>query len=115
MGKSIALNGQSYAVAGVMPRGFRVPLLENELGTPMAMNAADQSNYHSHFLIVLARLKSGGLLITDNVLWSGKVAKPAKDRDTRSILEFNKMVYASKELFPVIVPLRDGVSVCRKA
>ena len=63
----------------------------------------------------VARLKSGGLLITDNVLWSGKVAKPAKDRDTRSILEFNKMVYASKELFPVIVPLRDGVSVCRKA
>lgn len=61
------------------------------------------------------RLKSGGLLITDNVLWSGKVVKPAKDRDTRSILQFNKEVYASKELFPVIVPLRDGVSVCRKA
>jgi predicted O-methyltransferase YrrM len=61
------------------------------------------------------RLKSGGLLITDNVLWSGKVAKPAKDANTRAILQFNKMVYASKELFPVIVPLRDGVSVCRKA
>ncbi|MFY9753210.1 MAG: O-methyltransferase [Candidatus Acidiferrales bacterium] len=61
------------------------------------------------------RLKSGGLLITDNVLWSGKVVKPAKDRDTRSILQFNKEVYASKELFPVTVPLRDGVSVCRKA
>ena len=63
----------------------------------------------------IPRLKQGGLLITDNVLWSGKVAKPPKDNSTRGILEFNRMVYASKELFPVIVPLRDGVAVCRKA
>jgi caffeoyl-CoA O-methyltransferase len=62
----------------------------------------------------LPRLKSGGLLITDNVLWSGRVTAAAKDDDTRGILEFNRMIYSSAELFSVIVPLRDGVAVCRK-
>ncbi len=61
------------------------------------------------------RLKHGGLVITDNVLWSGKVTEPPKDDDTRGSLEFNNMVYGSDELFPVIVPLRDGVAVCRKS
>jgi caffeoyl-CoA O-methyltransferase len=63
----------------------------------------------------LPRLKSGGLLITDNVLWSGRVTEPAKDDQTRGILEFNRMIYGSSELFSVIVPLRDGVAICRKS
>src|SRR5277367_4868408 len=63
----------------------------------------------------LPRLKHGGLLITDNVLWSGKVTEAPKDDQTRGVIEFNSMVYSSKELFPVIVPLRDGVAICRKA
>jgi len=54
-------------------------------------------------------------LITDNVLWSGRVTQEPKDDDTRGILEFNRTVYGSPELFPVIVPLRDGVAICRKA
>jgi caffeoyl-CoA O-methyltransferase len=63
----------------------------------------------------ISRLKDGGLVITDNVLWSGKVTEAPKDDATRGILEFNRMVYESKMLFPVIVPLRDGVAICRKA
>ncbi len=63
----------------------------------------------------LPRLKSGGLVITDNVLWSGRVTEPPKDDNARGILEFNRMVYASPDLFPVIVPLRDGVAICRKS
>jgi len=63
----------------------------------------------------LPRLKSGGLVITDNVLWSGRVTQPSTDDQTRGILEFNRMVYSSPELFPVIVPLRDGVAICRKS
>src|SRR5271156_1346904 len=63
----------------------------------------------------IPRLKHGGLLITDNVLWSGKVTEAPKDDQTRGVIEFNSMVYSSKELFPVIVPLRDGVAICRKA
>jgi caffeoyl-CoA O-methyltransferase len=62
----------------------------------------------------LPRLRRRGLLLTDNVLWYGRVARRAKTRDTRAILEFNRMIYSSRDLFPVIVPLRDGVAVCRK-
>jgi caffeoyl-CoA O-methyltransferase len=61
------------------------------------------------------RLKSGGLLITDNVLWSGRVTAKSKDVRTSSIQQFNRLVYSSDELFPAIVPLRDGVAVCRKS
>ncbi len=63
----------------------------------------------------LPRLQSGGLLITDNVLWSGRVTQPPQDDQTRGVLEFNRMIYSSPELFPVIVPLRDGVAICRKS
>ena len=64
----------------------------------------------------LPKLKRGGLLATDNTLWSGKAAREAApdDKDTRGVQEFNRLVYASKELFPVLIPLRDGVTVCRK-
>lgn len=61
------------------------------------------------------RLKSGGILVTDNVLWSGRVARPVKDKVTKTIHKFNQAIYARPELFSVIVPLRDGVAICRKS
>lgn len=74
----------------------------------------DKHQYPAALRKALPRLKRGGLLIADNSLWSGRVAHGAKDRATRGIQQFNRMIYASKQLFPVIVPLRDGVAVCRK-
>jgi predicted O-methyltransferase YrrM len=64
--------------------------------------------------LAVPRLKSGGLFIADNVLWSGKLIKPNPDAETRAILEFNRIIYESKELFTTILPIRDGVSVCVK-
>jgi caffeoyl-CoA O-methyltransferase len=61
------------------------------------------------------RLRSSGLLVTDNVLWYGRAARRARDASTRAIQQFNRLIYSSSELFPVIVPLRDGVAVCRKS
>jgi caffeoyl-CoA O-methyltransferase len=62
------------------------------------------------------RIRIGGLLITDNVLWSGRPARPAasKDADTRAIQKFNRLIYRSRNLFTTIVPLRDGFAVCQK-
>lgn len=74
----------------------------------------DKTQYPAAQKKAVPRLRHGGLLVTDNVLWSGKVTSRAKDANTRAIQEFNRAMYASKELFPVIVPLRDGVAVCRK-
>jgi caffeoyl-CoA O-methyltransferase len=77
-------------------------------------NDIDKVDYPRVVRLALPRLKSGGLFITDNVLWSGKVSQPNPDAQTKAILEFNKMIYESKDLFTTILPIRDGVSVCVK-
>jgi caffeoyl-CoA O-methyltransferase len=74
----------------------------------------DKEQYPDALHKAVPRLRTGGLLITDNTLWYGRAARPAKDARTRAIQQFNKLIYSSRELFPVIVPLRDGVAVCRK-
>ena len=77
-------------------------------------NDVDKIDYPRVFRLALPRLKSGGLFITDNVLWSGRVGKPNPDSQTKAILEFNKLIYESKDLFTCIPPIRDGVAVCVK-
>jgi caffeoyl-CoA O-methyltransferase len=77
-------------------------------------NDVDKVDYPRVFRLALPRLKSGGLFITDNVLWSGKLRKPNPDEETRAILEFNRLICESKDLFTTILPIRDGVSVCIK-
>lgn len=75
---------------------------------------ADKQQYPAALRKALPRLRSGGLLLADNTLWSGRVVQPAKDAATRGIQRFNRSIYSSQRLFPVIIPLRDGVAVCRK-
>jgi len=77
-------------------------------------NDVDKIDYPRAFRLALPRLKSGGLFIADNALWSGRVSKPNPDAQTKAILEFNKLVYESKDLFTTILPIRDGVAVCVK-
>jgi len=77
-------------------------------------NDIDKTDYPRVFRMALPHLKSGGLFLTDNVLWSGKVAKPNPDAETSAILELNRLMYASSEVYTTILPLRDGVSVCVK-
>jgi predicted O-methyltransferase YrrM len=62
----------------------------------------------------MPRLRRGGLLLADNTLWSGRVAREAADSATRGIQRFNRLIYSSRQLFPVIIPLRDGIAICRK-
>jgi predicted O-methyltransferase YrrM len=79
-------------------------------------NDIDKHQYPDALRTALPKLRRGGLLVTDNTLWSGKAARPAAadDKNTLGIQEFNRLVYASKDLYPVLIPLRDGVTVCRK-
>jgi caffeoyl-CoA O-methyltransferase len=107
--------------AGVSERvqtliGDAVELIDSVAGQfDLIFIDVDKHQYPDALRKALPRLRSKGLLLTDNVLWSGRVARRAKDARTRGIQEFNRMVYSSNELFSVIVPLRDGVAVCRKA
>ena len=82
----------------------------------LIFNDVDKHQYPAALRAALPKLRRGGLLITDNTLWNGKVARGAAtaDANTRGVQEFNRMVYASQQLFTVLLPLRDGVTVCRK-
>jgi predicted O-methyltransferase YrrM len=75
----------------------------------------DKEDYPKVFRLAVPRVRQGGLFITDNALWSGKVAQAGKgDKSTEAIKEFNRLLYGSKELFPTILPIRDGVAVAVK-
>ena len=76
----------------------------------------DKEQYPEALRLVLPRLRRGGLLIADNVLRHGRKVRPAKsgDKALAAIRRFNRAIYADKQLFPVIIPLRDGVAICRK-
>jgi predicted O-methyltransferase YrrM len=71
----------------------------------------DKEGYPEALDLARPRLRRGGLLITDNVLWSGRVARPDPDATTRAIQEYNRAAFLAPDLFGVIVPLRDGVGV----
>lgn len=74
----------------------------------------DKEDYPRAFRLAVPRLRKGGLLVADNVLWSGRVADKNPDASTRAILEFNQLIYNSPELFTTILPIRDGLAVCIK-
>jgi caffeoyl-CoA O-methyltransferase len=78
-------------------------------------NDVDKEDYPRVFNLALPRLRKGGLFVTDNVLWSGKVAqKNPAEASTKAILEFNRLLYSSPDLFTTILPIRDGVAVAVK-
>ena len=75
----------------------------------------DKEDYPRVLRLVAPRLRKGGLFITDNVLWSGRVAeKNPKDARTKAILEFNRLLYNSADFFTTILPIRDGIAVALK-
>ena len=108
--------------AGVAKRieirtGNALELLKKAPGTfDLIFNDVDKHQYPDALRVALPKLRRGGLFITDNTLWSGRAARlaPADDKHTLGVQEFNRLVYASKDLYPVLIPLRDGVTVCRK-
>ncbi|HLZ39969.1 MAG TPA: O-methyltransferase [Candidatus Sulfotelmatobacter sp.] len=77
-------------------------------------NDVDKDDYPRVLRLVAPRLRKGGLFITDNVLWSGRVAQKNPDATTKAILEFNRKLYDSKEFYTTILPIRDGLAVALK-
>ncbi len=87
-------------------------------------NDVDKHDYPRVFNMAAARVRKGGLFITDNALWHGDVSyaagnpQPAKssepDRSTKGVVELNRLLYSSKDWYTTIVPLRDGVAVAMR-
>ena len=77
---------------------------------------ADKENYSNYFNVIIDKLNSGGVILSDNVLWSGKVIEKvdAKDIDTKGVLAFNALLKNDPRVETIILPIRDGLSISRK-
>ena len=76
---------------------------------------ADKLNYASYYDLVFDKVRKGGYIISDNVLWSGKVADSTKkDKDTVSIRAFNQKIHLDNRVENILLPIRDGLMVVRK-
>jgi len=75
---------------------------------------ADKENYSRYFDLVIDKVREGGIILADNVLWSGKVIQDKPDKDTRAIIEFNRKIQADQRVENVLLPIRDGILMIRK-
>lgn len=77
---------------------------------------ADKCNYINYFNIVIDKLNKGGVIISDNVLWSGKVVKSTekKDLDTKILKEYNLLLKNDPRIETIILPIRDGLTISRR-
>lgn len=77
---------------------------------------ADKENYALYYDLVFDKVRPGGFLLADNVLWSGKVVQPVKpsDRDTQAVLAFNQKIHNDPRVENVLLPIRDGLLLVRK-
>ncbi|MFM9904571.1 MAG: O-methyltransferase [Pyrinomonadaceae bacterium] len=75
---------------------------------------ADKPNYSNYYDLVFDKVRPGGFIIADNVLWSGKVIEDEKDENTQALHDFNHMVLADDRVENVLLPLRDGLMAVRK-
>jgi len=90
-------------------------LSEQKQEFDIIFNDVDKEDYPRVLRLVSPRLRKGGLFITDNVLWSGRVAeKNPKEAHTKAILEFNRLLYSSPDFFTTILPIRDGLAIAFK-
>ena len=76
---------------------------------------ADKDNYLNYFELILPKMKKGGIILSDNVLWSGKVLEPLhpNDESTKVLMEYNKVLATDSRVETVLLPIRDGLTVSR--
>lgn len=76
---------------------------------------ADKSNYTNYFNLIIDKMNKGGIILSDNVLWSGKVIEELnpKDSDTAALLKYNKLMNTDDRIETVLLPIRDGLTISR--
>ena len=77
---------------------------------------ADKPNYVNYFHLIINKLNTGGIIISDNVLWHGKVIEELdpKDKSTKAVLEYNTLLKEDPRIESVLLPIRDGLTISRK-
>ncbi len=76
---------------------------------------ADKESYTTYFDLILPKMNKGGIILSDNVLWSGKVVEPIKtnDKSTQAIMAYNQKINENPRVETVLLPIRDGLTVTR--
>ena len=76
---------------------------------------ADKENYLNYYELIVPKMNPGGIILSDNVLWSGKVLEPLQPNDlsTKILLEYNELLRNDSRVETVLVPIRDGLTVSR--
>ncbi|WP_339625258.1 O-methyltransferase [uncultured Winogradskyella sp.] len=77
---------------------------------------ADKPNYSNYFHLVIDKLNKGGIILSDNVLWHGKVVEPLSEKDTstKAVLDYNTLLINDKRIETVVLPIRDGLTISRR-
>lgn len=75
---------------------------------------ADKENYPHYFDLIIEKLETGGILLSDNILWSGKVLEKATDEATSALQEYNHKINTDVRVETVVLPIRDGLTITRK-
>ena len=76
---------------------------------------ADKANYGNYFQAIIDKMNPGGVILSDNVLWSGKVTEEPnpKDEDTKALISYNKMINEDPRIETILLPIRDGLTLTR--
>ncbi len=90
-----------------------IPTIDEKLD--LVFIDADKVNYENYFYLVIEKMNSGGIILSDNVLWSGKIVEELdpKDEDTKALLSYNKLLISDERLETVMLPIRDGLTISR--
>lgn len=97
------LYGHALEVIPTLPETFDIVFID-----------ADKINYCNYYDAVIAKVRMGGYIIADNVLWSGKVTDEQKDKDTQAIHNYNVKLRDDARVTSFILPLRDGLNIAQK-
>ncbi len=108
-------SGNSKRIKPVIGNAMEIiPQLKREFD--IVFIDADKSNYINYYNLIFDKVRPGGYIMFDNVLWSGKVLKEVKpnDKDTKVLVELNKMIHEDDRVQEVLFPIRDGLLIARK-
>jgi len=89
-----------------------IPFLKDEF--QLVFIDADKENYSNYFDLVFDKLSVGGYIIADNVLWSGKVVETVQDEETKALVGYSKKIQQDERVENILMPIRDGLMICRK-
>ena len=97
--------------------GSAIDIIPNlDLEFDLVFIDADKPNYVKYFHLIIEKLTTGGIILSDNVLWSGKVIEKLnpKDESTKVLIEYNKLLNEDDRIETVLLPIRDGLTISRK-